>query len=90
MSTVYDIDSSLTSTNDSVLTLILLVGKASLDISANTLIRNAAMDYIILTNIFEESLFLVFCNILLYVHLFNSFLYPNVLLETIHSFSSSS
>ena len=32
-----DIDSSLTSTNDLILTHILLFGQASLDISANTL-----------------------------------------------------
>ena len=57
LSMVNDIDSSLTNTNDSILTHILLFGKASLDISANTLILNATMNYIISTNRFEESLF---------------------------------
>ena len=57
LSTVNDIDSSLTNTNDSILTHILLFGKASLDISTNTLILNATMNYIISTNRFEESLF---------------------------------
>ena len=41
-STVHDIDSSLTNTIDSILTHILLFGKASLDISANTPRFNAA------------------------------------------------
>ena len=71
-----DIDSSLTNTNDSILTHILLFGQASLDISANTLILNATRKYIISTNRFRESLFLVFCNFLLYFHLFNFFPYP--------------
>ena len=57
LSTVNDIDSSLTNTNDSILTHILLFGKASLDTSANTLLLNATMNYIISTNRFEESLF---------------------------------
>ena len=57
LSTVKDIDSSLTNTNDSILTHILLFGKASLDTSANTLLLNATMNYIISTNRFEESLF---------------------------------
>ena len=52
-----NIDSSLTNTNDSILTHILLFGQASLDTSANTLILNAKMIYIISTNGFEESLF---------------------------------
>ena len=55
LSTVNDTDSSLTNTNDSMLTHILLFGKASLDISADTLILNAIMNYIS-TNRFEESL----------------------------------
>ena len=71
-----DIDSPLTSTNDLILTHILLFGQASLDISANTLILNATRRYIISTNRFQESLFLVFCNFLLYFHIFNFFLYP--------------
>ena len=73
-----DTDSSLINTNDSILTHILLFGKASLDISANTLILNATMKYIISTNRFQESLFLVFCNFLLYFHLLNLFPYPYV------------
>ena len=84
-----DIDSSLTNTNDLVLTHILLFGQASSDISANTLILNATRKYIISTNRFRESLFLVFCNFLLYFHLFNFFPYPYCLFffETIHSYS---
>ena len=57
LSTVNDIDSSLTNTNDFILTYILIYGKATLDTSANTLLSNATMNYIILTNIFKESLF---------------------------------
>ena len=57
LSTVNDIDSSLTNVNDTILTYILLFGKASLDISVNTLILNATMNDIISTNRFEESLF---------------------------------
>ena len=55
--TVDDTDSSLTNNNDAILTHILLFDKASLDISTNTLILNANMNYIISTNRFEESLF---------------------------------
>ena len=57
LSTVNDIDSSLTNTNDSNLSHVLLFGKATLDISANTFILNETMNYIISTNRFEESLF---------------------------------
>ena len=57
LSTVNDIDNSLTNTNDSILTYILLFGKASLDTSTNTLLLNATMNYIISTNIFEGSIF---------------------------------
>ena len=67
-----DIDSSLTYTNDSILTHILLFEKASADISANTSILNAAMKYIISTNGFQKSRFL------LYFHVFNLFPYPYV------------
>ena len=82
-----DIDSSLTNTNDLILAHILLFGQASLDISANTLILNATRKYIISTNRFRESLFLVFCNFLLYFHLFNFFPYPYCLFfGTIHSY----
>ena len=56
LSTVNDIDSSLTNTNDVILTHILSFGKASLDTSANTLMFNGTMNYIISTNRFEESL----------------------------------
>ena len=78
----------LTNTNDSIFTHILLFGQASLDISANTLILNATRKYIILTNWFQESVFLVFCYFLLYFNLFNLFLYPcYVLFEAIHSYS---
>ena len=84
---INDSDSFLTNTNDSILTHILLFGKASLDISANTLMLNATMKYIISTNRFQESLFLVFCNFLLYFHLFNFFPYPCLFFETIHSYS---
>ena len=65
-------------TNDSILTHILLFGNVSLDISANTLMLTAAMKYIISTNRFQESLCLVFCNFLLYFHLFNFFPCPYV------------
>ena len=57
LSTVNDIDSSLRNTNDSILTHILLFGKASLDTSANPFMLNTTMNYIISTNRFEESLF---------------------------------
>ena len=76
LGTVNDTDSSFTNTNDSLLTHILLLGKGSLDISA--IVLNATMNYVKLTNRFEESLFL-FCNFLLYVHLFNSLSYLSFL-----------
>ena len=47
LSTVNDIDTSLTNTYDSMLTYLLLSSKASLDTSANTFILNATMNYII-------------------------------------------
>ena len=65
-------------TNDSILTHILLFGKISLDISANTLILTATMKYIISTSRLQKSLLLVFCNFLLYFHLFDFFPYPHV------------
>ena len=65
-------------TDDSILTRILLFGKVSLGISANTLVLNATMKYIISTNRFQKSLFLVFCNFMLHFHLFNFFPYPYV------------
>ena len=57
LSSINDIDSSSTNTNDTTLTHILLFGKPSLDISANPLILNATMNYVISTNKFEVSLF---------------------------------
>ena len=50
---------------------ILLFSKASLDISANTLILNATMNYIS-TNRLEKSLFEYYVIFLLYFHLFKS------------------
>ena len=91
-----DINSSITNTNDSIFTNILLFVKASLDTSANTLLLNAATNYIISPNRFEESLFQFsfffffeyFCYILISV----TFLpYPNVaFFLTIYSFSFNS
>ena len=75
-----DSDSSLTYTNDSILTHILLFGKVSLDISANVLILSVTMKYIISGNRFQESLFLVFCNFI-FCYIFISlafFPYPYV------------
>ena len=60
LSSVNAIDSSLTNTDDTTLTDILHFGKTSLDITANTLILNATMNYIILTNRFEVKLFTYF------------------------------
>ena len=71
LSTVNDFDSSLTNTNDLILTHVLLFGKVSLDTFANTLLLNATMNYITSTNRFEEVL--VLCVFLLYFHLFNFF-----------------
>ena len=82
LSTVNDIDSSFINTDDSTLTHILLFGKASSEISANTLELNASTKYIISTNRLEKSLFLAFCNFLLYVHHFNSFPYHKVFFKT--------
>ena len=48
---------SLTNTNDMIWTDILLFGNVSLDISANTLLLNATMNYITSTNKSEENLF---------------------------------
>ena len=65
------------------MTHILLFGKA-LDASANALILNAVMNYIISMNRFEEIVFLLCCIFLLYVYPFNFFLYPYEFFETIH------
>ena len=91
LSRVNDISNSLASTNDSILTNILLFGKVSLDISANTLTLNAIMNYIISKNRFEVSLFLISSNFLLYFHPFNFFPYPcDFFFETINLYSFSS
>ena len=90
LSAVNHFDSSLPNINDSILTHILLFGKASLYISTNILILNATMNNIISTKRFEESLFQVFCNFLLYFHLLDFFLCHYVFVfETIHSYSFS-
>ena len=81
-----DKQSNVKYTNDSILTHILLFGKTSLDISANTVILNATMKYIISPNRIQESLFLVFCNFLLYFHPFQLFSLC-LFFETIHSYS---
>ena len=79
LSRVNDNDSSLTNTNDSILTHILLFGKASLDIYANTLLLNATMNYIILMNRFGESLLQFLYIYLCYIFIsFTFFPYPNV------------
>ena len=57
LSTVNDIDSSLANTDNTTLTDNLLFGKASLNITANTLMHNETMSYIISTSRFEVSLF---------------------------------
>ena len=57
LSTVNGINDSLTNTDDTTLTEILLFGKASLHTTANTLMLNATMNYIISTNRFEVTLF---------------------------------
>ena len=85
LSLVNDIDSSLKNTSDSILTHILLFVKVSLDKSANIIILNATMKYIISTNRFQKSLFLAFCNYLSYVHLLNFFPYSFFL--RLHSYS---
>ena len=64
-------------TNDSILTLFFFLVKSLQILSANTLILTATMKHIS-TNRFQKSIFLVFCNFLLYFHLFNFFPYPYV------------
>ena len=73
-------------TNDSILTHILLFGKVSLDISANTLILTATMKYIISTKRFQKSLLLVFS---IFISL-TFFLILVSFYETKHSYSFSS
>ena len=70
LSTVNDIDSCLINTGDTTLTEILLLGKASLYITVNTLIRNATMNYIISTNKFEVNLFEYFVIFITFFHNF--------------------
>ena len=89
LNTVNDIDSSLTNTYDSTLTHILLFGKASLDVSANIIILNVTMSYIISTSKFDESLlqyFVIFCYMFISLTLFRILM---SFFETIHSYSSS-
>ena len=77
-------------TNKSILTLFFFLVKFLQILSGNTLILTATMKHIS-TNRFQKSIFLVFCNFLLYFHLFNFFPYPYVFFfETIHSYSFSS
>ena len=69
---------SLTNINDSILAHILLFGKASLDMTANTLLLNATMNYIISTNRFKEILFkyfVVFCYMFISLTLFRILMY---------------
>ena len=47
LGTINDIDGSVRNTNNSVLTNILLFGKASLDISTNKLILNTTDEFIL-------------------------------------------
>ena len=74
-------------TNESLLIYFLLFGKDFVDISANTLILHATMNYI-KTNRFRK----VFFSISRFSAIYSSlkfFMYPNVFFETIHSYSSS-
>ena len=67
LNTVNDVDSFLTNTNDSILTHILLFGKASLDTSANTLLFNAKWIILYqrtdLKKVFFSFFFVYFCYI---------------------------
>ena len=70
LSTVDDIDSSLTNINDSILTSIFLFGKPSLGIED---LVNPTMNYIIFTNRSEDSLFdyfVIFCYIFISLTIF--------------------
>ena len=57
LSTIRNIDCKLLENTDSSLTQTLLYGNPSLDINTNSLILNAAIDFILSTKIFEEALF---------------------------------
>ena len=58
LSTLNNIDSKILEPNDSYLTQTLLFGSASFDSETNTLVLNAAADYILSTERFEEPVFL--------------------------------
>ena len=58
LSTIRNIDCKLLENTDSSLTQTLLYGNPSLDINTNSLILNAAIDFILSTKRFEEVLFL--------------------------------
>ena len=68
LSTVNDIDISLTNNNDSIFNHILF-GKAALYVSANTSIFNATMNYIISANGFEEICLCIYLSIYLSLYL---------------------
>ena len=55
LNTVNDIGSSLTNTNDKILTPYSFFGEVSLDILGNTLIPNGTVNYIKSTNRFQIS-----------------------------------
>ena len=57
LSTIRNIDCKLLENTDSSLTQTLLYGNPSLDINTNSLILNAAIDFILSTKRFEEVLF---------------------------------
>ena len=57
----------------------------SLDITTNTLIINATMNYSISTQIWSKFV-LLFCNFYVNVYLSNFFPYPNVLFQNLHSY----
>ena len=57
LSTIRNIDCKLLENTDSLLTQALLYGNPSLDINTNSLILNAAIDFILSTKRFEEALF---------------------------------
>ena len=57
LSTIRNIDCKLLENTDSLLTQTLLYGNPSLDINTNSLILNAAIDFILSTERLEEALF---------------------------------
>ena len=74
--------------------ILFFISKTSLDISANTLILNAPINYIISTNKFEESLFsyfAIFCHIFISLSFFHIFfVFMSFFFETVYSYSFSS